>query len=287
MPSSIAASGLAAMATALSPASSYWGYSLNAYDPSAQAFINRITAAGGNFDYTSIGGGNEDAVKRAINDYVVACKAIGAWSSGIAQYLYIGQNAASHALNAIQDLNNMTWYGTITHDAYGFTPDGSTGYGLTGIQSNIVGSSDSTVISYVRTFSSSSKGWIGARTNTSPTYYGHFMDGYSGQFACSLGYSDVEKGKVTTSIAGCYIASRLSNTVRYNQNGTEIASFPVTTAGTTTGTIQVGGINYGPYQSNNFTQSLHSISSYGLGSSNMTLLRTAIQALQTALGRQV
>lgn len=64
-------------------------------------------------------------------------------------YPFIGGTAATHALDVLGSGNDITWSGTVTHDAKGSQSNGSTGYGDTGIASSDYSSADAHLSCYV------------------------------------------------------------------------------------------------------------------------------------------
>lgn len=66
----------------------------------------------------------------AINYLVRSLKEEGLWDKFIAIYPFIGRTAELHSYNLISSSSwQITWYGTVSHNAYGVAGDGSTGYG--------------------------------------------------------------------------------------------------------------------------------------------------------------
>lgn len=73
-------------------------------------------------------------------DYLVReLKAINIWSKIAALYPFVGGTAESHSYNLINPLQfQITWNGTVTHDANGIKGDGATGYGNTGLNATLL-----------------------------------------------------------------------------------------------------------------------------------------------------
>lgn len=123
------------------------------YDSDAQAFF---TAAGI----------SDTTQKDAVDALVVSLKAAGVWSKCLAIYPFVGSDATKHSYNLKNPSNyQITWHGTVTHNANGITGDGSTGYGDTGLNvlSDTV-ANDAHLSIYSRT-SGSSGSWIEAGIN--------------------------------------------------------------------------------------------------------------------------
>ena len=86
-------------------------------DADAQAFVTNA-----NID--------DQVQANAINDLVIGMKADGTWSKMKAIYPFVGGTATSHSFN-LKDtsVHQITWFGGLTHDANGVTPNGTNGYG--------------------------------------------------------------------------------------------------------------------------------------------------------------
>jgi len=96
-------------------------------DPDAQAYIDALDAAG----YTVSG-----AEETAINTFVLDLKADGIWAKSHAIYPFIGGTAATHKFNLKdpRDLDaafRLTFFGGWTHSATGAKPNGVNGYANT------------------------------------------------------------------------------------------------------------------------------------------------------------
>jgi len=89
------------------------------YDPAATDFFSRANI-------------NTLPEQVALNAFVVALKQNNLWTNLHAVYPFVGGTAGSHAVNLMSTDYAITWYGNITHDANGITGDGLTGYGDTG-----------------------------------------------------------------------------------------------------------------------------------------------------------
>jgi hypothetical protein len=110
------------------------------YDTDAEAFF---TAAG----ITDVG------QKNAVNDLVLSLKADSLWTKMVALYPFIGGSASTHAVNLKSPgTYDITWYGGVTHNSNGITPNGTTGYGNTGINpSTVLNTNEGSMGFYSRT----------------------------------------------------------------------------------------------------------------------------------------
>jgi hypothetical protein len=76
----------------------------------------------------------DDTIKQAVDELVLDLKAASIWTKMTAVYPFVGGTSATHAVNLKSPGTfDITWGGTVTHDANGITGNGSTGYGNTGI----------------------------------------------------------------------------------------------------------------------------------------------------------
>ncbi len=118
--------------------------SASSYDPDADAYF---TAAGI----------TDPTFKTAYNNYVIALKASSVYSKQAACYPFFGTTATEQKWNAVdpRDLDaayRITWHGSGTHDANGFTGDGSSAYAETHFEySNFTSTSSGALALHNRT----------------------------------------------------------------------------------------------------------------------------------------
>ncbi len=128
------------------------------YDADAQAFF---TAAG-----------ISDATQKGAVDYLVkARKAANIWTNGVAVFPFVGGSASTHLVNLkTPGTYNITWSGSVTHNANGITGDASTGYGTISTMGTMLGNhgvTNCSVIVYCRTVTPTDAGrFIGATDGT-------------------------------------------------------------------------------------------------------------------------
>lgn len=89
------------------------------FDPDAQAFFNRVTAAGGTLTTTE---------KNAINQLVLDMKLNGIWSAMKAVYPMVGASAAACAQNLVSSNFTGTFSSGWTFASTGVTPNGTSSY---------------------------------------------------------------------------------------------------------------------------------------------------------------
>lgn len=92
-------------------------------------------------DFLDATGIVDEVIVSALNNMVIDLKAVSLWDLFIAIYPFVGGTAATHKWNLVNPLDTdaafrLTFFGTITHDANGADPNGSTGYAVTHIIAN-------------------------------------------------------------------------------------------------------------------------------------------------------
>lgn len=253
--------------------------SLLSYDIDALLYINANTAM-------------TSAQKDAWNTFVVTGKTDGWWSKMLCIYPYIGGTAAAHAINAkTPGTYNITWNGTVTHNANGAAGDGSTGYGDTGwIARSVLPDVTGSYSLYNRTSGSVNGVDTGARssdkdTNNGVELYGTLFKGRTtAQSGIPAGYS------VAGAEAGFYAVTRptVGGSSYMSKNGSTVATY---SEGNTLAT-DLPNRSYLMFNLNGLsvrTSRNHAFAhiGYAMSEAEVSLLYTAVQALQTALGRQV
>jgi hypothetical protein len=99
--------------------SSYTNKSAVVYDADAQAYFDRVTAAGGTLT---------TAEKNAVNTLTLTLKSNGIWTNLLAIYPYVGGSAASCAQNLRSATYTGTFNGGWTFSSLGAKPNGLNGY---------------------------------------------------------------------------------------------------------------------------------------------------------------
>jgi hypothetical protein len=248
-------------------------------DADAQAFFDRVTAAGGTLSGTE---------QLAIDTLVKQMKLDGIWTKMKAIYPMVGASAAACA----QNLKSSSFTGTFSN---GVT------YANTGILSNGIGYMDSNLTPsislsldnvhlsiYTRTNIATNSAAIG---NTSDANGNNELSIYP-RFSNNLVYTRLNASSsnitTTTDSKGFHIGSRiLSTQIKYYKN-TNVFSLNNNSLSLTTGTMPISAFRY-----------LGNISSYyngeiafasmgeGLTDTEASDFYTAVQAFQTTLSRQV
>jgi hypothetical protein len=94
-----------------------------AYDPDAQAFFNRVSAATGVLTTTE---------KNAVNQLVLDLKSYGIWTKLDAAYPMVGSSAAACAQNLKSSSYTLEFLGGWVYNSSGIVPNGTNTYARTG-----------------------------------------------------------------------------------------------------------------------------------------------------------
>ena len=246
-----------------------------AVDPDAQSFITAAAIT-------------DPTQQSAINTLVVDLKGYNVWSKMKALYPFVGGTAAAHKFNLKdpRDLDaayRLIFNGGVSHSANGFLPGGVNGYANTKFATNL--------------FTSASNFGVGSYTRTNTTLgaeIGVFNPDqrYIGSNLTSTAYFGIGTGFLSTSntdAKGFWQVHRTSASVVKVFKNASVFLTGTTGAGTlNTREIFIGALN--DNGSDNFhtaKEIAFSFISDGLTDTEATNLRTAVQAFNTTLGRQV
>jgi hypothetical protein len=241
--------------------------------------------------------------KNAVNALVVGLKTDGLWTKMHAVYPFVGGTATTHKFNLKNPLDTdaayrLTFAGTVTHNANGITPDGTTGYADTKFNPSNTG--------HLASLGSSSLGFYSKTQNNG--------GGSGGTFANIGSYSDSSGTRafwIASAWAADLVQSQLGVSVVLNTTDADTQAFFVATRRSTTdaelyldGTsantnvstetltapnhsVYIGALNY------NGTASFfapHNIAfafmGDGLTDTEVGNLNTRVVTFQTALSRQ-
>jgi hypothetical protein len=220
----------------------------------------------------------------AINNLVIGMKADGLWTKMKAVYPFVGGTATSNSYNLKDTAQyQITWNGGVTHSSTGVTFNGTNGFGNTGLNDSTILNIDNKHISmYQRNVLVSFTGSSMGISNSNRFYLDFGGSNYS-----TLGMSQ-SPFAVQTPQRGMFVMSKTANgSFKYFQN----ALTPVTK----TGTNNAQNLNYFVGASNNGGSGVDYTSANlafvslgdGLTDTEVTDLRTRVQAFQTTLNRQV
>jgi hypothetical protein len=241
------------------------------FDADAQAFFDRVTAAGGTLSATE---------QTAVNTLVVTMKADGTWTPMKAIYPMVGASAAACA----QNLKSSSFTGTFssgwTFASTGVTP--SNAFMDTNLNYNTTIGLNSTHYSFY------------SRTNAISS--GFDIGCYSGQenwmainFSGNSFYYPNANGLTlaNTDSRGFYLGTFTISTINLFTNLVKIATKTSSTYNSTNLNVYIGAANTGI--ATNFSNHECAFSSIGDGltDTQASNFYTAVQAFQTTLGRQV
>jgi hypothetical protein len=251
------------------------------YDPNASTFF---TAAGI----------NDTTQKGAVDYLVTALKTAGLWNKITGLYPFVGGSGASHSYNLVNPAQyQISWKGSVTHNANGITGDGLTGYGATGYVHNYAGAeTNAHLLIYCRTPVPADLGrFIAARNHTTGARMGLVRSGVSLAADGPMNLNSPSPLRnVNADFRGVLGVSRVTDGYIYHaidRAGT--ASF----SGAAVGVISVGydilAMNWGDgnhYNQSNANLALVSIG-FGMTAGELLAYRTIIDNYERLLGRQV
>lgn len=247
------------------------------------SLINDTGASGVSYDsdaqaYFTAANITDNNQKDAWNVFVLGCKTDGVWSKFFAIYPFMGGNASSHAVNAkTPGTFNVTWSGTITHDANGITGNGSNGTGNTGFNCS----------------TSSGSGWI----STSASFGFYVRNGFNtaqiigGDSATNYIYANSTTSVNFSLGASTNITTTLTRLLMVSMTSTEFTAYRDTTTDTKATASITGTNNFtilsglgGYFTSANIS---FAFIASGLTPTEGANLNTRVNTLMTTLGRNV
>ena len=269
----------------------YWtSYSASSNDLEAQAFITAASIS-------------DTTQQIAINQLVLDLKSYGIWNSMIAIYPFVGGSATSHKFN-LKNTSSFTlsFNGGWTHNSTGSLPNGTNAYADTGISpaSNLGSNHNYSV--YSRTNNNNGGNTIGSYE------LGGYVCGENGfiadlQLYLRMGNFSLIRDQTNgnyvqfsnTSSLGHFTVNRNSTTLDVYRNGTSIGSSTGLSQALPSTTLSLSAAHvydfdcvldyYDTFDDRELA--FASFANSSLTSTNISNLRTDVQAFQTTLGRQV
>jgi len=245
-------------------------------DPDAQAFFDRVTAAGGSLTTTE---------KAAVNTLVVTMKADGIWSLMKAIYPMVGASAAACSRNLKADEFNGSFSAGWTFASTGVTPNGTSAYMNTNFIPSVNLSQNSKHISsYTRTNINNTL--IGAASQViPPTTHDQIVlvpgVGLFANLSSEFGFTAYSPNN------GFYLTRRINSTTSNTfRNNTLIFTDNLTSNNNVSINLYIGARNGGPDFYSNSQIAFSSIGD-GLTDTQASNFYTAVQAFQTTLARNV
>jgi hypothetical protein len=251
----------------------------SAFDPDAQAFFNRVTAAGGTLTTTE---------QNAVNTLVLDMKGFGIWTSMQAIYPMVGSSAAACA----QNLKSSSFTGTFTSGwtfaSTGATPNGTSAYfDTTLIPSTNLSQNNAHISYYSRTNTTSSAVDIGTQDLNKQIYVVYNFGSQSYTAVNDTGFLLPSAYPNTLSLV---INSRInSNQHKSYKSGSLFATVTINSNSQSTRSIYLGASNNTPTGAAQFSTKQCAFASIGDGLTDTQASNyyIAVQAFQTSLSRQV
>lgn len=262
-------------------------------------FGKRRPTAGSGFDsdaqaFFTATGITDGTIQSAINQLVLDLKSASIWTKMNAIYPFVGGTSAAHAVNLKSPGTfNISWNGTVTHDANGITGDGSTGFGNTGLNAASVLTTNNTHLSvYSRSTGSgagdgdlqlaASEAAGASRLTLGVRFFGNFT---VYMYATGTGSTN----SANANGQGFYIGSRRANNdMEAYKNGSSVATQSGSGGALPSRNLYILALN------NQGTTQSHSNKNVAFASIGSSLtdtesanFYTAVQAFQTTLGRNV
>jgi hypothetical protein len=247
------------------------------FDPDAQAFFNRVTAAGGSLTATE---------QNAVNNLVLDLKGFSLWSSIIAIYPMVGSSAASCA----QNLKSASFTGSYTSGwtfaSTGATPNALSAYMDTFCTPSANLTQNSTHISYYSRTNNAgtSKVEMGVNSPNALFIVPRYDINNNAYRAVNSVQTSPTPGLINT--AAFFQANRItsSQAILY-RNNTAIFTDTLFSSGLSAVNIYVGAYNGGAGYTNR--ECAYASIGQGMTSTDQANYYTAVQAFQTILSRQV
>jgi len=251
--------------------------------------------------FISAAGITDATQSSAVQSLVGSLKSAGVWSKLLLCYPFVGGTAAAHKFNLKdpRDLDaayRLVFSGGWTHSSTGAAPDGSVGtYADTKLNpATALSATSYAEMSYYRTNPTQPSTYVsqGARIDsTSPiqSFHTHFYSG-DGNTYVDFGQRVVVANSTYGAATGAYSISRVSDSlITVYRNGSSVATGTATNNQLPSLNSYLGAMNYnasGNANNNSRQLAFYSISN-GLTNTEMSAMYSAVQAFQTALGRNV
>ena len=252
------------------------------FDSDAQAFFDRVTAAGGTLSTTE---------KTAVDTLVKQMKLDGIWTPMKAIYPMVGASAAACS----QNLKSSSFTGTFTATGWTFASTGVTGNGTSAyMDTNLtpsvsIASQDSVSVSYYSRSNISTAVDFGVRVSMPVTIIlaGTCNDTGATYFRLNHGLGESSAGNSGSSLKN-YIYNRVSATTESVFINTSKTSLTKLSSGNASLPIFLGAYNNvgSPSNYSNRECAMFTIGD-GLTDTEASNFYTAVQAFQTTLSRQV
>jgi hypothetical protein len=251
------------------------------FDIDAQAFFDRVTAAGGTLSATE---------QSAVNTLVIQMKADGIWTKMKAVYPMVGASAAACAQNLKSSSFTGTFNGGWTFSSNGVTPNGVNAYFNTNFNTNNLSVSDNSFSLYLRTIAV-----VGVYPVDLGVFSTNFVDRYGINYLSGDGtsYFDIynRSSFANTNVGvGMIQYSRTSSSlvkIIYKNSYTFTSTNSTQTLQNPNNILYLSALNAGSISNYSNRQNAFASLGEGLTDQNTTDFYIAVQAFQTTLSRQV
>jgi hypothetical protein len=246
---------------------------------------SRRRTSGGDADATAFftaTGITDSTIQSAIESLCSDLKSASVWDKMALIYPFVGGSSSAHSYNLKNTANNqITWSGTITHDANGVTGDNSTGAGDSGYSTSSMTANSLAFGIYSRTNSASNMVEIGTISGNTVHIYSKYTDNkaYFRNAATTGGLS----GTVTASTRLILSSRTASDVHKGYRDGSEVATGSGAQGTIGTGTLRV--LRGAAIWSNR--NIAFAFLSAGLDATEVSALTSAVNTFQTTLGRNV
>jgi hypothetical protein len=257
------------------------GLSALSYDADAQAFFDRVTAAGGTLSTTE---------KDAVSTLVLSLKINSLWTSMVAIYPMVGASAAACA----QNLKSSSYTGTFssgwTFASTGATPNGTNAFMDTALVPNSILTQNSSHLSFYSrsNVAASVSTEIGSLSNAGPSYFQLYAY-YTGNIYYNLLATSTVVSVANTNSLGFFNGNRNSSTNISNfKNGTNLGNVTSISVGLNNKNVYVGALNNdGTITSYSTKECAFASIGAGLSDTQAANFYTNVQTFQTSLSRNV
>lgn len=231
-----------------------------------------------------------DTQKLATDTLVKALKTNLTWAKYHAIYLFVGATALAHSINLKNpSAFNVTWNGTIVHDANGITSPTGDAYGLTGYNPSvhaILGNNHLSI--YSRTLKTQGGGTSELGAINGNSEWNMNLGDSTQSYMLLLGGGSQYPFSTFTNTQGHFVATRSDQaTLKTYRNAVENLSAAQVQTILIDRELTLLAVNTGAFERRSSTNLAAATIGEGLTPTEITNDRAAFQAFQTTLGRQV
>jgi len=241
--------------------------------------------------FVNVAGITDPVQRDAVKQLVLDLQGYGIWDKFEAIYPFVGGTADSHSYNLKNTCEyQMTWHGSVTHDADGMTGNGTTGYGNMHLDpsTDLIANDTHLSIYCLTTDAALQIEDIGSTLHATSAFSFRII-----WFTDILMYMNNPSNPLIVANAdarGFYVATRTtSSDAECYKNGSSVVSLSTGAAGTLPDLdLYIGAVNTSGGAAG-FSGRTYAFASIGAGLTDTEAANfyTAVQTFQTTLGRQV